>query len=60
MTTLDRDEIRRIREVAGELVDEHGWGSMELDLRQILADHRLPCGERAERELGDHIVWLLS
>ena len=60
MTALARDEVQRIREVAEELVEEHEWGAMGLDLRQVLADHGLPCGERAERELGDHIVWLLS
>lgn len=57
---LDRDDVRRIRTLAEDLVEEHDWEALGMDPRQMLADHDLPCGEAAERELRDHVVWLLS
>lgn len=57
---LDRETVGKIRELGEMLAEEHGWAAMDMDLRQVLADHGLPRTDRAEQELEHHIVWLLS
>jgi hypothetical protein len=57
---LDKDDLRKIRDLGDALAEDHEWEALSMDLRQLLAQHDLPCTKRAETELRDHIVWLLS
>lgn len=57
---LTSEERRAIRKLAEDLADDQGWAALGMDLRQMLADHGLPCGDRAERELSDRLNWLLG
>lgn len=58
--SLDREDRRRIRDLGETIAEDRGWEALGENLRQLLADHDLPCTERAENELRDHLVWLLS
>lgn len=57
---LTADEVQQIRDLADDLVDDHGWAAMGMDLRQALVDRGVRCGLRPERELAERIVWRLS
>ena len=60
MTALDRDDRQKIRDLGDAIAEDRGWEALGENLRQLLADHDLPCTARAEQELRDHLIWLLS
>lgn len=60
MNDLDHEDIQRIRRLSEDLAEDLGWEALGMDARQVLADHGLPGTDRAERELRDHLIWLLS
>lgn len=60
MSVLDSDDRQKIRDLGEAIADDRGWEALGENLRQLLGEQELPCTDRAEQELRDHLVWLLS